>query len=81
VLNNNSKIIYKYEDWKGISIFIDDNWDIIDSKIQNIVFDFILDKYLYDLNLNINVFKKEYFKSFIYLLTKLKYEKKKYITD
>lgn len=70
------KVIYKYEDWKGIIIFCDIYWAIVDKKIENILFDTVLSKYIDDINLNKNSYKEEYINFFTYLLTNFNYENK-----
>lgn len=75
-LNNFWKIVYKYEDWKWITIFIDNNWEITDKKIETIVFDLVLKDFISNINSNKNIYKKEYFNNFNYLLTNFTYENK-----
>ncbi len=75
-MHNSWKIIYKYEDGKGIIIFINNDWEIIYKKDDRIVFDMILKDILNDIWLDKNCYKKEYFNSFNYLLTTFNYENK-----
>lgn len=75
-LNNGTKIVYKYEDWKWITLFIDNTWTIIDRNIELIVFDVVLKEIIDNIKSKVNSYKKEYLKNFTYLLTNLHYENK-----
>jgi hypothetical protein len=77
ILLNWNKIIYKYEDGKWIFINIDNNWKIVDKKIEKIIFDTILDDFIGDMELWIHKAKKDYYKMFNYILTIYNYEIKK----
>ncbi|NDK07668.1 hypothetical protein EOM39_00305 [Candidatus Gracilibacteria bacterium] len=77
VLNNFSKFVYKYEDGKGIIVFIDKEGRIIEKKEEKIIFDFIMEKVILDIERDNSFLKKDYFKNFNYLLTNFNYEKTK----
>ncbi|MDD3302429.1 MAG: hypothetical protein PHN31_02660 [Candidatus Gracilibacteria bacterium] len=70
LLDDLGKIIYKYEDGRGIIVLIDKEGNT-KKKTDYIVFDLILREYLKDIENNYNKINGDYLKNFTYLLNNL----------